>query len=109
MRDPLPRSDVAGEMYWTTKEADNFTLFEFLNKTYYRNNKFTRKYTLQFPMRVSLWFMNILIFWDFVLTKFILGQQPRGLQWIILLPREGEAAHSKIRPDNRCDHIIGRT
>ncbi|BES91463.1 OLF [Nesidiocoris tenuis] len=47
MRDPLQRTEP--EKYWMTREDNNSLLFEYANKTAYRNNTPSKSYTLEYP------------------------------------------------------------
>lgn len=54
MRDSAPRSDVVGEKFWTTREAEINYLYEYNNKSAFRRDQPSRTYKLQFPFMVIL-------------------------------------------------------
>lgn len=54
MQDSAPRSDIVAEKYWTTREEENTHLYEYNNKTGFRQNRPSRTYQLQFPFMVKL-------------------------------------------------------
>jgi len=49
MQDAVDREGEDGQKIWVTKSTDNSTLYEFINKTTYRDDKPTRKYNLPLP------------------------------------------------------------
>ena len=52
-KDAIDREGEDGQKIWVTKSTDNSTLFEFINKTMYRDDKPTRTYSLPLPFTVS--------------------------------------------------------
>ena len=61
LKDAVDREGENGQKIWVTKSTDNSTLYEFINKTTYRDDKPTRKYNLPLPFTVS-WIPNRVIF-----------------------------------------------
>lgn len=53
MRDAAPKTEAAGEMFWTTSETDPFRLFEYANKSSYRKDVPTKTYELEHPFKVK--------------------------------------------------------
>lgn len=53
LKDSAPRNDAIEKKIWATRENDTSRLFEFANKTTYRNNVATKTYRLDKPFRVS--------------------------------------------------------
>ena len=39
LKDPEPRNDEIGDKIWATNELDSEHLYEYLNKTHFRNNQ----------------------------------------------------------------------
>ena len=56
LKDAVDREDEGedGQKIWVTKSTDNSTLYEFINKTMYRDDKPTRTYNLPLPFTVSI-------------------------------------------------------
>mgnify|MGYP002716637506 FL=1 len=52
MRDPVPKNDASGEMFWVTSESDSTHLYEFANKSSYRKDIPTKVYELEHPLKV---------------------------------------------------------
>lgn len=56
MRDPGPTQmfgEFGDDTIWTTNETDSGHLYEFSNKTMFRQNVHARKYDLMHPFMVS--------------------------------------------------------
>ncbi|XP_049541678.1 uncharacterized protein LOC125954974 [Anopheles darlingi] len=51
LKDPAARNDALEKKVWATRENDTNRLFEFANKTTYRNNVATKTYRLERPFR----------------------------------------------------------
>ncbi|XP_029726008.1 uncharacterized protein LOC109409677 [Aedes albopictus] len=51
LKDPAPRNDAVEKKIWATRENDTMRLYEFANKTTYRNNVSTKTYRLDKPFR----------------------------------------------------------
>ncbi|KFB48539.1 AGAP005849-PA-like protein [Anopheles sinensis] len=51
LKDPAARSEVMEGKVWATRENDTNRLYEFVNKTTYRNNVATKTYRLERPFR----------------------------------------------------------
>uniref|UniRef100_A0A8D8NCV2 Collagen alpha-2(IV) chain n=1 Tax=Culex pipiens TaxID=7175 RepID=A0A8D8NCV2_CULPI len=51
LKDSAPRNDAIEKKIWATRENDTSRLFEFANKTTYRNNVATKTYRLDKPFR----------------------------------------------------------
>nr|XP_040223621.2 uncharacterized protein LOC120949998 isoform X1 [Anopheles coluzzii]XP_040223622.2 uncharacterized protein LOC120949998 isoform X1 [Anopheles coluzzii] len=51
LKDPAARNDAMEKKVWATRENDTHRLFEFANKTTYRNNVATKTYRLERPFR----------------------------------------------------------
>ncbi|XP_058066381.1 uncharacterized protein LOC131216002 [Anopheles bellator] len=51
LKDPAARNDAQEKKVWATRENDTNRLFEFANKTTYRNNVATKTYRLERPFR----------------------------------------------------------
>lgn len=51
MRDPMPKNDQ--EKFWMTRESENIYLYEYANKTAFRDGVLTKQYRLEFPFSVS--------------------------------------------------------
>ncbi|KAK2713866.1 hypothetical protein QYM36_009677, partial [Artemia franciscana] len=54
MRDPNPRFQVMNDRYWATRANDTNHLFEYINKTTFRQDSPVRNYTLPFTMKGHL-------------------------------------------------------
>lgn len=54
LKDAAPRNDAVEKKIWATRENDTIRLYEFANKTTYRNNVATKTYRLDKPFRVSI-------------------------------------------------------
>jgi hypothetical protein len=64
LKDSAAKNDVQAEKIWSTRENDDFQLFEYANKVEaYRNNVASKVYRLQFPFKViQLWFVLDILF-----------------------------------------------
>ena len=52
-QDAVDREGEDGQKIWVTKASENKTLYEYINKTMYRDDRHTRTYKLPLPFTVS--------------------------------------------------------
>ena len=60
-KDAVDKEGEDGQKIWVTKSTHNSSLFEFINKTMYREDKPTRTYNLPLPFTVSLFIVFFLL------------------------------------------------
>lgn len=53
LRDAMPKTEQTAEKMWSTKENDNWHVFEYANKAVFRSNIASRTYKLQVPFKVG--------------------------------------------------------
>ena len=73
-QDAIDREGEDGQKIWVTKSTNRTNLFEFVNKTMYRDDKPTRIYSLPKPFTVSAIFNFWVDFLQLFFTYFQIGK-----------------------------------
>ncbi|KAF4526436.1 hypothetical protein B566_EDAN015068 [Ephemera danica] len=99
MRDSLPRKGVSPDKFWATKDKDPYHLYEYSNKTTFRQDKPTRNYTLTPGFKGN---SHVIYNGSFYYNQL---DQPRIIRYDLVTESIGNSTELPMAPYSGDDHL----